>query len=512
MAEFENNLISSAESDGKGAERAPIPFRTECAEDHVLPDYMGDVKRIMRAAARVIPISRIISDSEISVLASVSFSVLYLDSEDKLTEVTFAKDVEYNEKLSYEVSDADVSFNLPTASIRLSGPRKICARAYVSGEICVTDRGITPKNELPEGVESKKSTVYVHSAEYLCGDEREYAEELYVFNDVGSDEIETVAVFSTGVVTDVSLTHSRVEIGALARVKVILRVDGELTHVERDIKIEDTVDCACEFDGNAYPSASLTVTDCKIDLNERTDADGALSTSAVVTVSAKTCARIDYNKPTEIVNDAFMPQMKNECSYAPINYESVISSLSGRVEADFDADGGEGGLADLLYSECHPSSTVISDSDGYYYLKSDISYLAIAIDNLGVPKVIKGEYALECKTVIPVTRKNAKIRYSLSTENDSAAIDGDKISFSLRFRINLTELECNEESCLCSLKSTKCDGAGRLITVYYPDEGENTWQIAKKYSQRVSDIVANNPEAFDQDMNIITKRIVLFEG
>jgi hypothetical protein len=62
------------------------------------------------------------------------------------------------------------------------------------------------------------------------------------------------------------------------------------------------------------------------------------------------------------------------------------------------------------------------------------------------------------------------------------------------------------------LKSTKCDGAGRLITVYYPDEGENTWQIAKKYSQRVSDIVANNPEAFDQDMNIITKRIVLFEG
>ena len=75
MAEFENDFTGTAR-DGRGAERVPIPFRTECAEDYVLPDYMGDVKRILRGAARVIPISKLVSDSGISVLATVCFRTM----------------------------------------------------------------------------------------------------------------------------------------------------------------------------------------------------------------------------------------------------------------------------------------------------------------------------------------------------------------------------------------------------------------------------------------------------
>ena len=509
MAEFENDFTGTAR-EGRGAERAPILFRTECAEDYVLPDYMGDVKRILRGAARVIPISKLVSDSGISVLATVCFSVLYLDSEDKLTEATFSKDVEDNEKLPCEVSDAYVSFNLPTVAIRLSGPRKICARAYVSGEICVTDTGVMRKNELPEGAETKKSTVHVHTAEYLCGNEREYAEELYVFEDVGADEIETVAVFPMSAVTEVSLSDSGVDISAVARIKAILRVDGELTHVERDVKIEDILDCTLE--GEGYASACVTVTDCKIDLNERTDADGGLCTSAVVTVSAKSDARVDYNMESEIVNDAFMPRMKNECSYSTMSYESVLSSASAATEADFDAEGDEGGLADVLYSECNPSSVALSEKDGYYHLTADIAYLAVVMDNSGIPKVVKGEYPLDERTVIPVTRKNAKIRYTLVTENDSAVIDGDKIKFLPRFKISVTELEGREAEELCALESSECEKTGaRRITVYYPNAGESAWQIAKKYSQRVADLISNNPDSFDQDMKACAKRIITLE-
>ena len=509
MAEFENDFTGTAR-DGRGAERTPIPFRTECAEDYVLPDYMGDVKRILRGAARVIPISKLVSDSGIAVLATVCFSVLYLDSEDKLTEATFTKDVEDNEKLPCEVSDACVSFNLPTVAIRLSGPRKICARAYVSGEICVTDMGIMRKNELPEGAETKKSTVHVHTAEYLCGNEREYAEELYVFEDVGADEIETVAVFPMSAVKKVTLSDSGIDISAVARVKVIMRVDGELTHVERDVNIEDILECTCEADG--YASAHVTVTDCKIDLNERTNADGDISTSAVVTVSAKSEARVDYNMESEIVSDAFMPHMKNECSYSSMSYESVLSSSDATVEVDFDAEGDEGGLTDVLYSECHPVSVGLGEKDGYYHLTADVSYLAVVLDNSGIPKVIKGEYPLNERTTIPVTRKNAKMRYNLDTEYDGAVIDGDKMKFSPRFKISVTELEGRDVEELCTLESSECEKTGaRRITVYYPDAGESAWQIAKKYSQRVADLVSSNPDSFDHDMKACTKRIIASE-
>ena len=134
------------------------------------------------------------------------------------------------------------------------------------------------------------------------------------------------------------------------------------------------------------------------------------------------------------------------------------------------------------------------------------------MDNSGIPKVVKGEYPLDERTVIPVTRKNAKIRYALVTENDSAVIDGDKIKFLPRFKISVTELEGREAEELCALESSECEKTGaRRITVYYPDSGESAWQIAKKYSQRVADLISNNPDSFDQDMKACAKRIVASE-
>ena len=139
----------------------------EVSADFILPDYMGDIKRMLKYTANVVSCNKIVSLAEASFVAVVTFRVMYLDSEDTLTEATFSCDVELVEKLFGESNDANVDYKVQNVALRLNGPRKISAKATVTCEFCAAEEKIICERAGYPGAQMLKKDIMIHTVEYL---------------------------------------------------------------------------------------------------------------------------------------------------------------------------------------------------------------------------------------------------------------------------------------------------------------------------------------------------------
>ena len=146
---IENMDFLKTEKISKERRMVGAHFDTGC--DYLLPDYMGDLKKILSFKAITSPERGYVNGDIISVGGIVEVRVLYLDSENKLTEARIEKDYEYEIKCSKDVINAYGEPEVVNLSVRASGPRKlslkmsICPVTYVIEESSL-DMPIIPKD------------------------------------------------------------------------------------------------------------------------------------------------------------------------------------------------------------------------------------------------------------------------------------------------------------------------------------------------------------------------------
>ena len=79
---------------------------TETAAEHVLPDYQGDIKKVLSSTATVIPAGKFISGTEAQLSGSVAYDILYADAQGQLTSAQFSSDYELSVPVSEDTRDA----------------------------------------------------------------------------------------------------------------------------------------------------------------------------------------------------------------------------------------------------------------------------------------------------------------------------------------------------------------------------------------------------------------------
>ena len=154
-------------------EKNPVVHSAENSCDFVLPDYMGDVKKLLRYSATPSPCDKFESGGELTVLTSILYRVLYLDSDDVVREATFSSEHECVQKMPENCINSTVSVSVDSLVIRLWGPRKICARAQIKLSVLFTEEKPLPMPELPLGSETLHEKINAYSAFYTDGGERE---------------------------------------------------------------------------------------------------------------------------------------------------------------------------------------------------------------------------------------------------------------------------------------------------------------------------------------------------
>ena len=170
---------------------------TDSSAEYVLPDYNGDVRRILYTGATVRPAGSFTGEGEVVYSGIVVYDVVYLDGDGTLSSVSFTSDYELTSKCPTDsLSGAYADTRVANFAVRPVGPRKISAKAsLVATPHAVTEHTYAPGGDAFSDRQSPETLTRVANIHKSCVSEtveREYAEEVVHVDGAIADELSVI--------------------------------------------------------------------------------------------------------------------------------------------------------------------------------------------------------------------------------------------------------------------------------------------------------------------------------
>ena len=484
---------------------------TECQSDYILPDYMGDVKRLLKYSATVIPCNKFINGGEVSSVETVRFKITYLDADNILTEADFSSDVELSERLPDGAYDACVDTRVQGVTVRLGGPRKISARAALVTDISFAQERKMPCAELSEGAYEKRAEIKIHTTEYLKCDEREYAEELDRFEDLEADEVDVIKYDARIFIDAVHKTDSGVNLSGAVIAWCVLKVGDDVMRIEKNVPVEENL----EIDGASESSVYIPhacVTDTNINMNvSAEDKDGNRFLSVVMNMSVECEVEHHKNEEYSALTDAFYENCESACDYTELSYNELTGAAKERRKVSIVSERGEENLHDIVERDAILKNFKCEALDGEVKLSAD---LAVALVCRGADNgdffSVKLERPIEEKIKLQGAAQNGRIRASMIPCEISVAFDSDKIYVDVTVALSVVCETQRKVKLLSYIEKKESEQTcGRRIIVYYPEKDDTLWSVAKKYATDPAKIALGNSIVGEDIGNF--KRILIFK-
>ncbi|MBE6645254.1 MAG: LysM peptidoglycan-binding domain-containing protein [Ruminococcaceae bacterium] len=474
--------------------------RKEVGTDFVLPDYMGDIKRMLKYNAYVTPCNKLVTADEASFLAVVTFRVVYLDSEDTLTEAVFTQDCEIAEKALGNLDDADVGYKVQSVALKLGGPRKISAKATVGCDISFVETEEICERSEYDGAEALKKEIEVHTAEYLKCAEREYAEEIDKIDEKTTDDVEVVKSFAEAFIDGVHKTDGGVNLSGYVDAFCILRSDDGIVRIEKRIPVEEHVECQT-YDESAFIPMAY-VTGVNVNLNNVNN-DDECSVSVVMNMTVECTLAHHYNEKISVTLDAFYKGCKNECIYESYEYAKLGECIFDKAFISTDFERGESALTDIIEKELTLKNTRYDVTGTDVLVTCDAELHVIARGNsMEDCYPIKHTFELSKKYKLPV-KENTKLDINAIPCDVSVTFDSEKMYVEAQVLISaLAQIKENEKILKDIEYEEKTPDNDCSVIVYYPEKDDTLWSVSKKYGVSPSALAQKNGIAGNEELNL----------
>ncbi len=501
-------------------------FQKECEStcEYILPDYLGDVKKLVLSSARAVPSGQFDGDAEVECAGIVSYDIVYLDSENKLSAASFSSDYDFGfRKNSESYVDAFVTSQAANFSIRLTGPRRIIAKATVESDVCLmesfepTVSGSAFSER--EALEKISKTIKVETALKGEGLEREYAEEIASLEGVSADEIEIITSNAYVRITESIPVAGGVNIKGELIVGAIIRTpDTSVFAIRREIPFDETVSInGADVDMSAMSDA--VVTSLSLGVNESENAS-ELVANVIMELNAITFD----NENVEIVSDAYLKTKDTSAEYENLEFVSHIAAetKSGSVSLKIPLSSLEtANLKEILALNHDFKALSLEKGENGIRFCGDVAFSGVACeiseDERGNISNFKftSPVCIDVNTSCQIDEKSS-IFAKILPAGAEWEIDGENLNVKLFYSVSFCIGEMGEESYL-----SVCQVVGDAeykksltsISVYYPDEDETLFEIAKKFHSSVKDIAADNmisePTALGMPVKAGFKKLII---
>ncbi len=476
---------------------------SESGAEYVLPDYCSDVRKILFSEARVRPAGKFSGNDEVEFTGIVVYNVMYSDTDGRIGGVSFSSDYDFTVKSpseSFESIMADT--RVANFALRLIGPRKLSAKCYLSSAVSTTERlDYTPTGVTFEDdgtIEKQTEFLNMRNTRVSESIEREYAEQLCRLDGAIEDEVRVV--YSRAEVIPESVViegDSAVVRGELVMLAVVENGDEPAYLVEKRKKIEESIPLE-------DPSADANLTPEVIVTSERTsiraDEDGC---EIVMDVIADFAVKSDMNLTAEVISDAFSTCCSVENSYHDIEFTELVSTLSSKEKHTAEikrADLTEGNVREVVFLSAEPKIEEVKLEDGRITVRAEIRYTGVAseMNDDGSISYSALKYSSPFEQNVNI---NCQINDKTHAEakctvvNAEANVDANNIYLTSLIETRAVITENKKQSALfdCSLNSdSPFDKNESVVTVYYPDEGETLFSVAKKFHVSLDRLCENN--------------------
>lgn len=480
-------------------------YKRECESscEYSLPDYMGDVKKILTTSAVAIPSGKFATDGQVQFSGVVLYDILYSDSDGKMTRLTANSDYDISVGVdSEEYVDSAAEVRVSSLNVRLTGPRKLVAKATLSASISVEgDEDLKCAGDVftsATAPEVASRNIEVKSLAFASSPEREYAEEVERFNSLTADDIEIIASSGRVRIIEAVTVEGGVSVKGELILTAIIRTEEQPPFAikktipfEQVVTVEGTVPEMQAMADGYLTSVTFGVCD---------DTDGC--TVTVNAIAELTCT-VGKNKSVELITDAYLKERDTRASYEDFSYESLVCMANCEESFEVKAariDIGCEKIRDILTISCDVRSCEKKITPTGFEISGEAVLSGIAcevneennVSYLPVKFTAPFSVNVNCGCQIP---SDSSVCVSLSPIDVDSTLDAQtlcakcalKIGYTVSSQVSATRLtECNiyGEEEYKSRTST--------VTVYYPEEGESLFGVAKKFHTTTAKIASDN--------------------
>lgn len=473
---------------------------TESQVDYVLPDYLGDVRKILFTDATLKPSGRFAGGEEVEFSGIVVYNLVYLDSEGELRSVEFTSDYDYSVKCnsdSYNDSVADT--RVSNYAIRLVGPRKISAKVSLVGSVRLTENYcISTSGDAFDGgaPEIKMGSVKIRRSRPSSVAEREYAESVARLDGAILDEVSVVYSCAEATIDSVQPDEdSAVLKGRLRLWAVIKNGDEPAYGVEKLVDFEEKID----FEGissamSLIPDASVS----SVKANVNADENGC---EVVLSVIAELCLIGEENQNVELVLDGYLLDSPTENSYEEFAYTSLVDYVSVKNSHETEIERASlecEGLREVVFLTATPKVESVEEVDGVATISGEVRYSGVASELVGEKTGYTGiKFSAPFSTNVNINCQNSEnlqLESSLRATNVSATVDQEKMYVSCCLDCALVVTK--EEKTHILSEMNRCGECSEdkeaRITVYYPTPGESLFEVSKRFRASMNKVAKDN--------------------
>ena len=492
-------MFNDRNSDYRRASLRELFSEVSC--DYVLPDYLGEVRKILYTEARALPLPTYMNGEEACASGGVRFRMVYTDAEGRLSSVDFSEDYEMRERIVCDVL-AGVSDDTAVegCSMRLLGPRKISAKARISVNLTVlTEESAEIAGSALEVGEPELADISVSVLDRVTSapTEREYAEELVTLDGVIADDVRILYENAVTEISECRASDGEVWVSGEHRVCALVAIENSPTCLyKKAIPFAETLSLDGAREG-MHADVRASLPSVKINLTP-TDTGSTL----VVSLIAEYTPSAQGNREITLVTDGYMTDRETSCEYGEITLESLADRRRATETCRCELTPEELSLespSEILYLSAEPRIKSVDTTDGAVKITAEIRFSGIACE-------INDE-----KTAYAPLRHTVEWHYEMPMESDTThtlrpivslectSADGrvteDGIILCAELDMGLDLISATTYHRLCRIdavgEAQKCDRQGRIL-VYYPDHEDTLFSVARRFRTTPKRVAIDN--------------------
>ena len=482
--------------------RREFDVYTDTSADYSLPDYNGDIKRVLYTSAEVSPASRFNEGDSISASGIVTYDIIYLNSENEIDHVTFSSDYDVSARLHSEsISGSDIETRISSYSHRLFGPRRINMKATLTSEVRATETVSldTAISECENGdTECILKNLSIATAVYAHSREREYAECISSLDGVMADEVEIIHSSAKCAFDSVKAEAGGISLSGNIIVSELIRCgeSGPILY-KKKIPFEEYVECEGakpEMSAGAYANIS------SVSVGVTPEENGVSVTASVI---AEYGVRAYGNSEVSVLRDAYLKTSASEAAYESITYNTHVGRQTKNLTATHTlpiSEISDSGIENVIYTTAQGKVNSIAAEGGEAKIGIEMKVQGICskLDEGGEESYhsVKCSFtAAEAVSLNSPIPDDAIIECSLRIIDTVATIDESNMYIDVLYSLDLNAERSNSEVRLSSLianSEVKFEKKESEITVYYPSADDTLFSVAKAFHTSTKKIAADN--------------------
>ena len=476
-------------------------LRCESVGEYSLPDYNGDVKKVLLVKTEVYPSGKFVGDDLLEFSGSVGYEVVYIDGENNVTHAEFLTDYEAAVKIdSDNYVDSDVNTVVSSYNMRLVGPRKFSVKCSLDSDVRISEKrehSIDGDAFMEYEPEYISTTAKVYASVFASGEARDINEQILTLDGAIADEVEVLLCDVHSVLAIAEKNESSLVLKGDLQIDLLYKnCDNEIRRIEKNIPYSAAVslDGADEFESFEF----------RVDMVNKKTAIVPTEDGVSLNVSASVIPRVyaKKNGTLELITDMYLKERGTDNEYLDFGYTEYICTENHRGEvsakcalSELDIEG----VSDIICTDASLHSENCEITDQGVKISGEIRFSAIAcqVSESGDCTYVPIKFSEPYEEYVNVSCQicnNMRASYAVRLENVKMGVDDNSIVAIGDISAAVSILADRRQRCLGAsyITDEEYNSDDSVITVYYTDKSESLFDIAKKFHTSVGAIAESN--------------------